>query len=74
MDRELGKRPLRYHSFILTLWTEGGALPNAPPVWRISLQDPHTSERHGFKDLAELMRFLDEWTAVPPAEESDVEK
>ncbi len=68
MDRELGKRPLRYHSFILTLWTEGGALPNAPPVWRISLQDPHTSERRGFKDLAELVRFLEGWTANPPDE------
>lgn len=68
MDRDMGKRPLQYHSFILILWTEGGALPNAPPVWRISLQDPRTSERRGFKDLAELVRFLDGWTAVPPEE------
>jgi len=74
MDREPGKRPLRYHSFILTLWTEGGGLPNAPPVWRISLQDPHTAQRHGFTDVAELARFLQEWTAVPPAEDSNVEK
>lgn len=74
MDREFGKRPLQYHSFILTLWTEGSGLPNAPPVWRISLQDPYTSERRGFKDLAELGRFLAGWTAVPPAEKSDVEK
>lgn len=74
MDREPGKRPLRYHSFILTLWTEGGGLPNAPPVWRISLQDPHTAQRHGFTDVAELARFLQEWTAVPPAEKSDAEK
>ena len=70
----MAKRPLQYHSFILTLLTEGRELPNTPPVWRISLQDPHTSERRGFKDLAELMRFLEGWTAVPPAEESDVEK
>lgn len=65
MKRDLAKRPFNYHSFILTLWTEGGALPNAPPVWRISLEDPHSSERRGFKDLAELLRFLEGWTAVP---------
>jgi hypothetical protein len=61
----MSKRPFQYHSFILSLWTEGGALPNDPPVWRISLEDPHTDQRRGFKDLAELMRFLEEWTAVP---------
>lgn len=66
MDRKLGKRPLRYYSFILSLWMESGPLPHAPPVWRISLEDPHSSERRGFKDLAELLRFLEEWTAGPP--------
>lgn len=68
MDRDFGKRPLRHYSFILSLWAEGGTLPNAPTVWRYSLEDPHSSQRRGFKDLAELMRFLDEWTAVPPEE------
>lgn len=57
---------LRHHSFILSLWPEGGALPNGPPVWRYSLQDPLTSQRRGFKELADLVRFLEEWTAVPP--------
>ncbi|HRQ36887.1 MAG TPA: hypothetical protein PLD25_03110 [Chloroflexota bacterium] len=74
MNEKSGKRPLRphsvqalrHHSFILSLWPEGGALPNAPPVWRYSLEDPHTAVRHGFKDLVELAAFLEEWTAVPP--------
>jgi hypothetical protein len=73
MEGNFGKRPLRrteqalrHHSFILSLWPEGGAQPNAPPVWRYSLEDPHTGERRGFKELAELMRFLEEWTAVSP--------
>lgn len=64
----MGKRPFRHHSFILSLWVEGAALPNAPPVWRYSLEDPHSVQRRGFKDLAELVRFLEEWTAVPPEE------
>ncbi|MBK6712739.1 MAG: hypothetical protein IPG51_20765 [Chloroflexi bacterium] len=64
----MDNRPYHNHSFILSLWAEGGARPNAPPVWRFSLEDPHTDQRRGFKDLAELMRFLEEWAAVPPEE------
>ncbi|MCL4869078.1 MAG: hypothetical protein KJ063_08925 [Anaerolineae bacterium] len=62
------KRPSHRHSFILSLWTEGDALSHTPPVWHYSLEDPHSSRRRGFKDLAELVRFLDEWTAMPPEE------
>ncbi len=65
----MGKRPLRYHSFILTLWQEAGAAPDQPQVWRFRLEDPHGTVRRGFKDIAELVRFLEEWTAVPPKKE-----
>ncbi len=68
MERRFEKRPLRHYSFILSLWTEGGALTNAPPVWRFSLEDPHTAERRGFKDLAELLHYLEEWTQNPTKE------
>ncbi len=64
----MDKRPYQRHSFILSLWAEGSARPNAPPVWCYSLEDPHSSQWRGFKDLAELVRFLAEWTAVPPEE------
>lgn len=64
----MGQRPYRHYSFILSLWAEGDARPSAPPVWRYSLEDPHSARRRGFKDLAELVRFLEEWTAVPPEE------
>lgn len=60
------KRPLCYHSFILSLWQEAGAALDGSPVWRIRLEDPHTAERQGFTDIAELARYLEEWTAVPP--------
>lgn len=67
----MGKRPYRHHSFILSLWQER----EEPPVWRISLEDPHTAVRRGFKGIAELARFLEEWTAVPPSpEQSNEEK
>ena len=62
MDREFGKRPLHYHSFVLTLWFESGSDFPAPGVWRMSLEDPHTSVRLGFKGLTELTHFLESWT------------
>ncbi|MBK8904762.1 MAG: hypothetical protein IPM53_26520 [Anaerolineaceae bacterium] len=66
----MGKRPLRHHSFILSLWQER----DEPPVWRMSLEDPHTSVRRGFKGMRELVQFLEEWTAVPPSLEQSDEK
>lgn len=70
MESTFGERPLRHHSFILSLWPETGPMPQSPPVWRYSLENPHTGQRRGFKDLTELVRFLEGWTAVPPSEES----
>lgn len=64
----MGQQPYRRYSFILTLWAEEDAGSGAPSVWRYSLEDPHRSQRHGFKDLAELMRFLEEWTTTAPEE------
>ncbi|MCB8943531.1 MAG: hypothetical protein H6658_07230 [Ardenticatenaceae bacterium] len=74
MNREMSKRPLRHHSFILSLWLEGGNSPHSPPIWRMSLEDPNTSVRRGFKDTAELVRFLEEWTAVAPATDQSLEE
>lgn len=55
----------RYHSFVLHVWQEGNALPNAPPVWRFSLTHPHSGERTGFRSLDELTNFLQQWTQSP---------
>ncbi len=63
MDSVIGKTSQR-HSFILVLWTEAGPYPNSPPVWRISLEAPVTSVRWGFKCLAELIDFLEEWMSA----------
>jgi len=48
-----------YYAYLLRLWradTETG------PVWRASLDSPHTGERWGFADLAALFVFLEENT------------
>jgi hypothetical protein len=64
----MGKRPLRYHSFILTMWQEAGLTPKASLVWRIRLEDPYTTERHGFTNLTALVHYLNQWTENPPPE------
>jgi hypothetical protein len=64
----MGERPLRYHSFILTVWQETEAAPNNPAAWRFRLADPQTGQQHGFTELTAMMRFLEIWTAVPPAD------
>lgn len=46
-----------YLSFLLRVWRVG---QNEHSVWRASLEDTRTGERHGFASLEELMRFLRE--------------
>ena len=46
-----------YQHFILLLWQEHNGQGN----WRISLLDPKTEVRIGFKTLEELTAFLDQW-------------
>jgi hypothetical protein len=49
--------PLRF-VHLLTLWQERPARPGQPAVWRFSLEDIQTRERHGFADIDALMAFL----------------
>lgn len=67
----MGNRRLRRYSFILSLWSEAGPYPGSSPVWRISLEDAQTLRRWGFKDLAGLVRFLEQWTAALPPQEPE---
>ncbi|MCC7360695.1 MAG: hypothetical protein IT317_14535 [Anaerolineales bacterium] len=57
-------RPLRYHTFLLSLWEE----PGSESGWRGSLQNPHTGERFGFRAIAELPAFLRAWIQTHPEE------
>ena len=47
----------RYLSYLLRMWqtSDGEEM-----VWRASVQSPDSKEQHGFANLEELMRFLQE--------------
>lgn len=62
--------PPRYQFFVLGLWQE----PGARPAWRISLEDPHTTERSGFKTLTELNAFLQVWMDKKAGKKGDVQE
>ncbi len=49
----------RYMAFLVRLWQPGH---NGEPVWRASVDNPHTAERHYFADLEALFAFLEEQT------------
>ena len=49
-----------YKSYLLRLWQ---AQSPTGPVWRASLEDPHTGIRLGFATLQRLHQFLVEHTS-----------
>ncbi len=56
----LEARPPRYHHFVLLAWEERGA-DGQHVTWRLSLQDSQKEARIGFKNLEELIAFLEKW-------------
>ena len=58
----MGTQPPRYLAYLVRLWQvqDRGVF-----VWRASLEDAHTGERHGFSDVKLLFAFLAEQTAGP---------
>jgi hypothetical protein len=51
--------PSGYLAFLLRLWQPVQA---GRPIWRASVDNPHTAERHYFADLDALFAFLEEQT------------
>jgi hypothetical protein len=45
----------RYLAYLVRLWT---VHDNGDLVWRASVENAHTGERHAFADLADLFDFL----------------
>jgi hypothetical protein len=43
---------------LLLMWQERPAAPDRPAVWRFSLEDVRTGQRHGFGSLEGLLAFL----------------
>jgi hypothetical protein len=58
----------RYQHFILQLRQELNLSASESPVWRLSLEDPRTGERKGFKNVEELAVFLEKWMTQQSAE------
>lgn len=48
-----------YLSYLLRLWKESS---HVPPLWRASLQSPHSEEIHGFSGLEDLFDYLKDQT------------
>ena len=62
----MGTQPPRYLAYLVRLWQvqDRGVF-----VWRASLEDAHTGERHGFGSLEALFEFLRSTTEdTSPAE------
>jgi len=51
----------RYFAYMLRLWQVDA---DGEPIWRASLESPHTGERVGFAGLDELFDFLREQIGV----------
>jgi hypothetical protein len=52
----------RYRVYLLRLWQAEGK--DGQPVWRASLEDARSGERHAFADLERLCVFLEQQTAT----------
>lgn len=65
-------KPPVYRSFLLRFWEERGEQASAR-VWRCSLEDPLTGDRHGFASLKVLMDWLNTelYRAAPAASDPD---
>ena len=61
----------RYVAYLIRLWLAGGA---GEPVWRGSLEDPHTGNRLGFADLASLFEYLRRQTESQSSPSGDREE
>ena len=49
----------RYFVYMLRLWQVSS---DGDPIWRTSLESPHSGECHGFANLELLFAFLEEKT------------
>ncbi len=57
-----------YRAYLIRLWRTGS---RGKPVWRASLEDPHTGERHAFASLEGLVTFLKEQIGGADQREAD---
>ena len=62
---EYPSKPLCYRSYIVRCWQEHSVHAGTKIlVWRFSLQDPRTNQRHGFATLEALLVSMQSDLAV----------
>jgi len=61
----------RYVAYLIRLWLSDNA---GEPVWRGSLEDPHTGNRLGFADLSSLFEYLRRQTESQSSAPGDQEE
>lgn len=44
--------------YVVMLWQERTSLPGEPAVWRFSLEDARTGQKHTFGSLDQMVAFL----------------
>lgn len=50
--------PNRRSIYVVTIWQERPASSDEPAIWRVSVEDARTGDRHAFADLEQLQAFL----------------
>jgi hypothetical protein len=50
-----------YRTFVLRFWQEPQSIAQSSP-WRFSLEDAETKARYGFRNVGELVNFLERQT------------
>lgn len=53
----MSAHPKKYHAFLLRLWQIENEDEN---IWRVSLEDSRTGEKHGFASLEAAWQYLKE--------------
>jgi hypothetical protein len=62
--------PPRYRSYVLRCWEMRSQIPKRPAMWRFSLEEARTGEKHTFADLEALVTFLQAELAKPESEKA----
>lgn len=55
-------KSLKHFIYLLSIWQERPAAPDKPAVWRISLENARTGQRHCFGSLKQTLAFLQDRT------------
>ena len=63
LETAMSTEQQRYFAYMLRLWQVSS---DRDPIWRASVESPHSGERHGFANLERLFAFLAELTAGQP--------